>query len=196
MRGVIPLFTLTAVFGSGCPAYLPTKHDSLGIIIAPRKSVSSKFVLANSAVIRELKLVSDKIKMTFHNDRPSSFLNHPVSDFRLMIVYHPFENGYHTQAKAKGLRGWFIASLLVVCVCICFCICICDYLPDKIHRKVLQQDGHGQPVSRPAVACWVWGQQSHCISATTTGEEEEEMINKILSILRILQFFFFCSCNK
>ena len=110
-----------------------------------------------------------------------------ASDLKLMIVYHPFENGYHTQAKAKGLRGWFIASLLVVCVCIC--ICICDYLPDKIHRKVLQQDGHGQPVSRPAVACWVWWQQSHRISATTTGEEEEEMINKILSILRILQFF-------
>ena len=161
--------------------------------MASRKSVNSKVELANSAVIRELELVSDKIKMTFHNDRPSSFLNHPVSDFRLMIVYHPFENGYHTQAKAKGLRGWFIASLLVVCVCIC--ICICDYLPDKIHRKALQ-DGHGQPVSCPAVACWVWWQQSHRISATTTGEEEEEMINKILSILRILQFFFFCSCNK
>ena len=114
-----------------------------------------------------------------------------ASNLKLMIVYHyhPFEKRYCTQAKPKGLRGWFIASLLVVCVCICFCICICDYLPDKIHRKALQQDGHGQPVSRPAVACWVWGQQSHCISATTTGEEEEEMINKILSILRILQFF-------
>ena len=150
--------------------------------MASRKSVNSKVELANSAVIRELELVSDKIKMTFHNDHPSSFLNHPC---------FWFQNGYHTQAKAKGLRGWFIASLLVVCVCICFCICICDYLPDKIHRKVLQQDGHGQPVSRPAVACWVWRQQSHCISATTTGEEEEEeMINKILSILRILQFFF------
>ena len=148
--------------------------------MASRKSVNSKVELANSAVIRELELVSDKIKMTFHNDHPSSFLNHPC---------FWFQNGYHTQAKAKGLRGWFIASLLVVCVCICFCICICDYLPDKIHRKALQQDGHGQPVSRSAVACWVWGQQSHCISATTTGEEEEEMINKILSILRILQFF-------
>ena len=108
-----------------------------------------------------------------------------VSDLRLMIVYHPFENGYHTQAKAKGLRGWFIASLLVVCVCIC--LCICDYLPDKIHRKVLQQDGHGQPVSCPAVACWVWGQQSHCISTTTTGKEEEQIINIILSILGISQ---------
>ena len=106
---------------------------------------------------------------------PLSWTNR-VSDLRLMIVYHPFENGYHTQAKAKGLRGWFIASLLVVCVCICFCICICDFLPDKIHRKALQ-DGHGQPVSRPAVACWVWGRQSHCISATTTGEEEEEIIS-------------------
>ena len=110
-----------------------------------------------------------------------------VSDLRLMIVYHPFENGYHTQAKPKGLPGCFIASLLVECVCICFCFC--DFLPDRIHRKVLQ-DGHGQPVSRPAVACWVWGRQSHCISATTTGEEEEEIINKILPILRILQKIF------
>ena len=122
-----------------------------------------------------------------------------VSDLRLMIVYHPFEMGVkpknqspqqqqqHTQAKAKGLRGWFIDSLLVVCVCICFLIC--DFLPDKLHRKALQ-DGHGQPVSRPAVTCWVWGQQSHCISTTTTGEEEEEIINILLSILRILQSFF------
>ena len=112
-----------------------------------------------------------------------------ASDLKLMIVYHyhPFQNVYHTQAKAKGLRGWFIASLLVVCVCICFCIC--NFLPDKLHRKALQ-DGHGQPVSRPAVACWVWGRQSHCISATTAGEEEEQIINKILSILRIFQKIF------
>ena len=68
MRGIIPLFALTAVFGSGCPAYLPTKHDSLGITMISRKIVNSKFELANSVVIRELELVSDKIKMTFHND--------------------------------------------------------------------------------------------------------------------------------
>ena len=77
MRGRIPLFALTAVFGSGYPAYLPTKHDSLGITMASRKSVNSKVELAYSAVIRELELVSDKIKMTFHNDHLSSFLNHP-----------------------------------------------------------------------------------------------------------------------
>ena len=119
-----------------------------------------------------------------------------VSDLRLMILYHPFQNGYRTQAKAKGLRGWFIASLLVVCVCICFCICICDFLPDKIHRKALQ-DGHGQPVSRPAVACWVWGQQSHCISATTTGEEEEEIIStKYFQSWGFYNFFSFAAATN
>ena len=49
------------------------------------------------------------------------------------------------------------------------------------------QDGHGQPVSCPAIACWVWGSQSQRLTAATIGWKEIQDFFFIKNIFQLQQ---------